>query len=194
MPAPTSPLLVVVHGAPGSGKSTLARALGVELCLPVFDRDDFKDLIFDQLGWSDRDRSLQVGGVAWDILGLCVERLLRSGTSVIAESNFRPADDLVPRLGRVCEETGAVAVEVHCTAPDEVLWERFDARARSGGRHPGHVGFEDRDTFLADLRARPHGPLDLGRALIEIDTTETWSIVSSVAEQIRAAHAAEPPR
>lgn len=114
-------LLVVVHGAPGAGKSTLARALAQHLHLPVLDRDDFKDVMFDALGYSGRDWSVRVGSASWEMLGLCIDRLIRRGISMIAESNFRPGDPLVLRLRELCGETGALPIEVHCTAPDDVL-------------------------------------------------------------------------
>jgi len=182
---PTPTVLVVVHGAPGSGKSTLARALGTELGLPVFDRDDFKDVMFDVLGWSDRDWSLRVGAASWEMLRLCIDRLLRQGVSLLAESNFRPADDLVKHLRGLCDKLGVVCIEVHCTARDETLWERFEGRRQAGARHAGHVGFEEREIFLADLRARPHGRLGLGDVVLELDTTDAWPDAAGVATRIR---------
>lgn len=182
-------VLVVVHGAPGSGKSTLAKLLGSELGSPVLDRDDFKDLIFDTLGWSDRNWSVKVGHASWELLRLCIDRLTRSGVSIIVESNFRPADRLTEQLRPLCEQVGVRPVEIYCRAPHEVLWERFSGRRQGGGRHAGHVGFEDRETFLADLQARPHGPLDLGGVLIEIDTTDSWPDANAIAGRIIEASA-----
>lgn len=178
-------LLVVVHGPPGSGKSTLAAGLGRELGLAVFDRDDLKDAIFDVLGWSDRAWSARVGEASWRLLHLCVERILGAGQSMIADSNFRPGWATVDDLRCLLERTDTRVVEVYCTADPEELWRRFDRRRRDGGRHPGHVGFEERETFLADLRARPHGPLGLKGAVIELDTTGSWPAPAAVADEIR---------
>ncbi|MGO9874302.1 MAG: hypothetical protein ACLPVY_10930, partial [Acidimicrobiia bacterium] len=105
--------------------------------------------------------------------------------SLIAESNFRPADRVAAHFRTLCAEVGALPIEVYCTAEPEVLWDRFDGRRQAGGRHAGHVGFEDRDVFLVDLRTRPHGPLGLGGSLITLDTTDSWPDATDVADQIR---------
>jgi len=69
--------VVVVHGPPGAGKSRLARGLARSTGLPCFDRDEFKDTIFDALGYSDREWSITVGKASWDLLTLMAERLSR---------------------------------------------------------------------------------------------------------------------
>ena len=119
-------------------------------------------------------------------MGLCIDLLIRTGVSLIAESNFRPTDWLVERLRGLCVETGSSPIEVYCTAPHEVLWERFASRRETGGRHPGHAGFEEREAFLRDLDARPHGPLNLGGPLIEVNTADTWPDVRAICDRIAA--------
>lgn len=181
-----TPTLVVVHGPPGAGKSTLARGLALQLRLPLFDKDDFKDLIFDEVGWSDREWSMRVGSASWRLLGLCIDRLLAAGVSLIVESNFRPESPIAAALRQLRSVGRARVVEVHCTADPEALWERFDRRRQLGGRHPGHTGFEERETFIADLKRRPHGPLEVGDLLVEIDTTSSWPDAQQVATRIEA--------
>jgi hypothetical protein len=152
----------------------------------VFDRDEFKDAMFEALGWSDRDWSVRVGSASWELLGLCIDRLTRSGVSLIAESNFRPTDPFVGRLRQLCVDTNTTAIGVYCTASHDLLWERFQSRRRAGGRHPGHAGYEKREAFLRDLEARPHGPLDLGGPLIQVNTSDSWPNVRAISDQIAA--------
>ena len=58
------PRLLIVNGLPGSGKTTLSRELAPRLGLPLISKDDIKELLFDQLGWSDREQSKRFGGAA----------------------------------------------------------------------------------------------------------------------------------
>ncbi|HET6875391.1 MAG TPA: zeta toxin family protein [Acidimicrobiales bacterium] len=179
--------VIVIYGPPGSGKSTLAKALAQDLALPCFDRDEFKDLLFDTLGYSDRSWSRQVGAASWALLRLTVNKLADTGQSFIVETNFRPGDAPVEEL-RALHASGAVrVVSIQVVAAREVLWERFDGRHQGGGRHPGHVGFETADEFAHFLAANPHGAIDFGGPTLDIDTSAGWPNTSDVVSWVRTA-------
>ena len=55
--AASAPLVVIITGPPASGKSMLGRELARRLALPLLSKDLFKEVLFDQLGWSDREWS-----------------------------------------------------------------------------------------------------------------------------------------
>jgi predicted kinase len=133
----SSPRLLLINGLPASGKTTLSRALAPELGLPLFGKDDLKDLLFDQLGWSDRERSKQIGGAAWELLWLIADRTLRAGGSLAIESNF-VTERAAERLAQWHVALAIHVVELHCTADRDVLVQRFRDRALGSDRHPGH--------------------------------------------------------
>jgi predicted kinase len=161
----TLPLLVVVTGAPGSGKTTIAQALAMELRLPLLAKDDIKEALFDTLGTGDREWSRQLGRGTYEVLFAVVRRLLESGASCIVESNFSHAEPFLSL-------PPARVVQIFCTAPIDVVLDRYSRRAR----HPGHLNGE----IVAELRERLAAdewkPLDLDGALIELDTREPLNV------------------
>jgi hypothetical protein len=58
-------------------------------------------------------------------------------------------------------------VQVHCSAPLEVLLERYASRER----HPGHVDSQRIDALREAVETGRHDPLDLPGEIIRIDTT-----------------------
>ncbi len=44
-----------MNGPPASGKTTLASILAQRLKLPLFSKDQLKELLFEILGWGERE-------------------------------------------------------------------------------------------------------------------------------------------
>jgi predicted kinase len=169
------PLLLIVNGLPGTGKTTLARYLAGELCLPSIHKDDFKDLLFDNLGWSDRAWSRKVGLAAYALLFHFVEAQLKAGKSFIAESNFSAIYE-TPKFLTLKERYDFLPFQIQCVTQGEVLFERFRERAMSKERHPGHAEMTLIEELQPLLLKGRDAPLDIGGPLLEVDTTDFTTV------------------
>jgi predicted kinase len=180
-------LFIVVTGLPGSGKSSLARRLAGALRLPLLDKDDFLERLFDERGIGDRrwrrtlsresDRLFQEAAAASDGAVL-VSFWHQPG---MAPDSGTPTD----WVARLSPEV----VQVRCVCPVEVAAARFAARRR----HPGHL---DRDLTLEQLTAELEAferlsPLELG-IRVDVDTSQRPDIAEVVAEIHAAATRVKP--
>jgi shikimate kinase len=172
---------VVISGLPASGKTTLARTLAKALSLPLLDKDDILESLYDGLG---------VGDMAWR------QRLSRASDEVLRTTASRSAGAVLTSFWRhasaggdagtpsdwIAGLSGAV-VEVHCDCPVEVALIRFQTRSR----HPGH---NDAERPAGDLLRKfndtaGRGPLGVGR-LIRVDTAKSYD-PKAVVEAVRSA-------
>ena len=148
----------------------MAQALASELPLPLLAKDDVKEPLFDILGVGDREWSRKLGAATYEILFALARRLLESRVSCILESNFSHAEPL-----RALPP--ARVVQIFCTAPAEVILERYGQRVR----HPGHLDGE----IVAELRQRlaedEWKPLELDGEQIELDTSTPVDVKSLAA-------------
>jgi hypothetical protein len=110
--------------------------------------------------------SRELGAVAFALLFDLAERLLGAGTSFVLEANFAvgTAEGWFARLPP-CR-----VLQVLVTAPDEVVLERYVARASSEERHPGHADMEALPEVEHSIATGRHGALALpGR--LELDSS-----------------------
>lgn len=83
------PLLIVLGGFAGAGKTTLSRRLSTELGIARLGSDDLIRIV--SRSWVLADRIGDVGWVAYDVFFGLAEEFLRTGLSVILDSNMGEA-------------------------------------------------------------------------------------------------------
>jgi predicted kinase len=166
------PFLIIINGAPGTGKTTLARRLAGELGLLLISKDDFKEILFDNLGSQDRAWSQKLGYTSIKLLFHLLECQLRAGGSAIVETAFIPQFD-TPRFLQLKQQYGFGPFQILCTTAEQTLVERFLHRAQSDERHPGHLDHQVSEEQVREtLRSDKYGVLEIGGTVFELDTTD----------------------
>jgi len=168
----SSALVVIVTGPPGAGKTVLGRSLSRELRFPFIGKDDIKEVLFETLGWKDRQWSMRLGAASFELLFHVLDRRLAAGESAVVETAFIPHYHTA-RFRGLQKAYGFQPVQIVCTADDDVLFQRFTRRIESGERHPGHADhLTSYDQFAELLQERKYGALDIGGLLLEVDPTD----------------------
>ncbi len=155
-------LFVILSGLPASGKTTLARSLAPRLRLPLIDKDDILESLFEGLPAitpSMRDAlSRKSDGImqdrARDSSGAVLVSFWRKPNH--AGSGGTPSGWLRDLGGRL--------IEIHCTCDAEIARARFLARSR----HAGHNDAERIPALVAQFKELAgRYPLGIGQ-LIEV--------------------------
>ena len=174
------PLLVVVTGPPAAGKTTIARALAGRLRLPLISKDTIKEALFDGLGSGDLAWSQRLGAGTYLAMLALAEDSVAGGASLVLEANFVRGGEVETRLATL----PARFLQIHCSAPLEVLSARYGARER----HPGHVDAERIDALRDAVETGRHDALDLPGETIRLDTSEEVPIEEVLAKAREAGH------
>lgn len=168
------PCLIIINGKPCTGKSYFLHKLCQDLDMSYVSRDEFKELLFNDLGIVDSEWSKKLGGASYSLLFNVFEKLLKSKKSFIVESNFNPTQH-GDKLKALLNQYGFDAVEVFLDADPKILYDRYKERWDSGERHRGHADNERFDEFEIRLRDKV-SPLNITGKLIKIDTSDYKSI------------------
>ena len=138
---------VFIAGMPATGKSTLAAQMGKSLGLPVLEKDEIKECLFDTVGFTCYVEKRRLDVAATEILLSLLVCLRKADVSVIVVNNF--SREAGQRLNEFLRRDGVEAVTVFLTGDPQVLYERYYDRDRRGLRHAGHVARGIRRTFPA---------------------------------------------
>jgi len=166
----SKPLLIIISGLPGTGKTTISKRIAKELSLPLINRDEIKEALFDTLGIKDREWSKKLGVASYKILYQIIDSFLQANRTIIIESNFKPEFD-DKRFLDLQKIYKFESIQIICKTDGEILFERFKKRSESGERHPGHVDDQNYDEFKEILLQGKYQALNLGSDTLDIDTT-----------------------
>lgn len=176
----STPLLVVIQGAPGSGKTVLANKLRKDIDWPILGKDNLKELLFETISQSDMTFSRLQGAVAFDMLYAFAKRFLAEGQPVVIEGAFWKNASR-KEIAVILEETGARYLELFCHVDEEIRQERFAERRR----HSAHMdAAADVAKKVADHN---YDKLELGDC-VEVDTRMpiAESLYSKIVAAIKA--------
>lgn len=190
---------ILIGGMLASGKSRLARRLSRDLGLPMFSKDDMKELLFDAVGFHNRAEKVALGVGAMDILYYAAGQVLSAGGSVILENNFESAS--VPGLKALLERYGCRPITLLLTGSYEAVYRRFVERDQSPQRHRGHVVNTvypeppgerapyvpmTLEQFVAGFTARGMEDFDIGGPRIVVDVTDFAAVdYAGIVRQVR---------
>jgi thymidylate kinase len=174
---------VVISGLPGSGKTTLGRRLAFALDLPLIDKDDVLDRLFESKG---------VGDAAWRRAlsresDAILQRDAASSSGAILASFWR-VPGMPPDSGTPTDWLNVPShdvINVHCACKPEMAARRFLQRRR----HPGHL---DGESSFADVleslqRINQLPPPDIGPRIV-VDTSrepDLAEVVRAIRDRLR---------
>jgi predicted kinase len=185
--------LLIFTGLPCTGKTTLSRKVAEALAIPLIGKDDIKEIMYDNIGWSDKAFSAKLAHATFGIMDYITEQHLKNGQSIVLESNYSPK--LASEKFRKWQQTyDCTIVQIVCRTDTDVLAKRYYDRQHAD-RHPGHNDSgtieEYRASFLQRIENGEDQPLDVEGPVKIVDTTNfagvnTEEIVVWVKEAIHS--------
>lgn len=177
-------LLIIISGPPCSGKSTIAQKISSELHIPLYTRDMFKEVLFDNLDWDWSQGKAQfdkIGYIANENLFQITEEEMKAGRSILLENVFHPF------YNKIFQDMQARipfnSLELNVRASGEILEKRHKKRAKQ--KHAGHGSLQTYQ-YKAVLDKGYVEPLDLGGEVVVIDTSN-WDTVNMASITSRVA-------
>jgi predicted kinase len=169
------PKIIIFTGLPGTGKTTLSQKVAKALNIPLIAKDDIKEIMFDKIGWSDKAFSAKLAHATFSIMDYITEQHLKTGSSIILESNYSPklASEKFRNWQR---QFDCAIVQIVCQTDIDVLAHRYADRAKNGERHPGHLDNDTVEIYRAKYLQRMENgedqPLDAEGVVRIVDTTD----------------------
>lgn len=183
--------LIVFTGLPGTGKTTLSEKVAEALVLPLIAKDAIKEIMFNNISWSDKAFSAKLAHATFDIMDYVTEEQLRVGNSLILESNYIPKLSSA-RFQRWQQKYSCDIDQIVCCTDVDVLAHRFFERSRTS-RHPGHLDdkgtVEDyRASFVSRIANGEDQPLTVRGRVKTVDTTDFSNVdVMEIVQWLREA-------
>jgi deoxyadenosine/deoxycytidine kinase len=124
-------LMVIVTGTSATGKTTLSKDLSNKFKLPVINKDELKELLFDFLGTKVEEWALRLGSSSFELTYLFAEKLCQTGNAFIIEGNFENKY-AAKTFNAIKSKYNYRILQIYCHTQVEVLYDRYMERDNSG--------------------------------------------------------------
>lgn len=132
--------LILISGDLASGKSTFSKELSKQINVPVFNKDNIKEILGDVIGFKDREENLKLSVATFEIFEYMSKTLMKSNITYILESNFRSKE--LEKLKTLSIENNYEIITFVLQADIGVLHKRFMDRINSGTRNKVHMSVD----------------------------------------------------
>lgn len=163
-------LLIIISGPSGTGKTFLSKKIAKKFNLPVIHKDDFKEILFDELGIKDDKWSEELGRASFHLVRFIVEKLLKAGVPHIVEAPFQAKFENI-FFKNLEKRYKLNIVQIQLIAQREVIFKRMKERCKKNKRHPGHRFDYNITKRNINKIEESYEPLNVGGRLYVIDTT-----------------------
>ena len=161
---------IIIAEMPGTGKTRFANYLSDKLQISLICKDKLKEIIWNKLQY-DASETRKYGGIAYDLSFHFCEMLMKSGQTIIFESNFsNTCPDILKEMVNKYEYK---VVTILFDGNVEVIHKRFVERDTTEERHAGLVSngrFSNFEFFMKETQ--PCRDFDYGDLKLTVDTTD----------------------
>ena len=128
--------LIILTGDIATGKTSFSKILAEQYNIEVYNKDTIKEVLADDISFSNREENLRLSKAAVDIMTLIFEQHLATDTDLILEANFHK--DELDRIYALARAKGVSVLTLVLEADLDILYERFQHRVEFEDRHPAH--------------------------------------------------------
>lgn len=130
---------IIITGDLAAGKSTLASRLSGITEVSYFCKDNLKEVLADEVGFSNREENKRLSYAAFGVMYLIAQQFIQTSNNIILESNFRQNE--LDLLKEIFEKNNYKVFTIVLEGDLKILYERYVYRNEYENRHFAHYTF-----------------------------------------------------
>lgn len=129
--------IIIIKGDLAAGKTTFSKILSKKYGILAFNKDILKEILGDEIGYSNREENLKLSRAAVEIMIHNLKEFIKLEKPIILESNFHKNE--LDKIFSIAEKEGYNVLVLNLIGDINILHERFLRRIATENRHHVHL-------------------------------------------------------